>query len=148
MADRVIPTRGRTVVTELPSVVVDALEEAVETVVKYVTLETWSNLREPPQAGGTPVDTGFARASWVPSVGQGSSAVGGSRQVVSDAAAQQGAAQVMVYKLFQGQAFVTTNVDYVAKLNGGSSQQAPAGFVDSAVARAVNTIESAFGGKL
>lgn len=148
MAGHVPPTRGPTVVTTLPSVVRDALDRTVERVVTFVTLEAWSNLRDPPQSGGTPVKTGFARASWIPSVGESSSLDGGSKQSVSDAPAQRGAAEVMTYHLSQGAAFVTTNVWYVALLNDGSSAQAPAGFVDSAVARAVNAVENAFGGKV
>ena len=39
-----------------------------------------------------------------------------------------------------GTAWVANNVPYITKLNGGSSKQAPSGFVQIAIARAVQAI--------
>lgn len=145
---RLPPTREPDVSTDQPSVIDALIERVVEKVVKFVTLECHANLIAAPSDGGTPIDTGFARASWMPAVGEMNPAVAGSRENVDGTAAQNGVNQIMMYHLGQGMAFVTSSVPYILKLNDGHSQQAPAGFVDAAVVRAVNSVESAFGGGL
>ena len=42
------------------------------------------------------------------------------------------------YSLRQGNVNITNNVPYIRRLNEGSSSQAPAAFVQSAIARALN----------
>jgi hypothetical protein len=143
---RLPPSRDPDVVTEIPSVISRAIERLTEKVVKFVTLEVQANLQAAPQEGGTPVKTGFARASWIPSVGQATDRVAGSRQAVNIGPSEAGAAEVMMYRLNQGAVFVSNNAPYIMKLNAGYSRQAPAGFVDNAIAQACNAASNAFGG--
>lgn len=86
----------------------------------------------------TPEDTGFAESNWVPSVGTQFSGLAGSKEAVSFAEQQSGIAQMLNYKLIQGNFYITNNVEYVGRLNEGSSTQAPAGFVQAAIARWFN----------
>lgn len=134
--------------TEEPAVIGRLIVRVTEKVVKFVTLEVHSNLSAAPQEGGTPVKTGFARASWVPAVGQVNAGVAGSKENVDSSFAAAGIAQVVAYRLNQGAAFVSSNVPYILMLNDGWSPQAPPGFVDSCVLRAVNDTEAAFQGGL
>ena len=87
----------------------------------------------------TPVDTGWARANWVPSVGAPVPAAAGSpgNAGAGQAATATGLAQVHAYRLNQGIVYTTNNVPYIIPLNDGHSAQEPAGFVQRAVAEAV-----------
>ncbi len=107
-----------------------AIGEAQERAVRVIALEVTAELQK-----STPVDTGFARANWIPSVGAPVASPDGSRASVSSVAQQVGIAQVSVYKVGQGSVFITNNVHYVKYLNKGSSPQAPAEFVQAAIAR-------------
>ena len=108
--------------------------------VSKITLAVTFNLVE-----DTPVDTGWARANWVPSVGKRSRRPAQSfpgrtpEASVQAAAAVQAAGQVeaLGYKLENGRAFVTNNVHYIRRLNDGYSRQAPRGFVQIAIRKAV-----------
>lgn len=95
----------------------------------------------------TPVDTGFARSMWVPSIGTPST---GEASDVADAEASQaaGQAQVLNFQPAQGSTFVTNNADYIQFLADGSSTQAPAGFVDAAVATGVQTAQGKVNAKV
>lgn len=86
-----------------------------------------------------PVDTGHARASWVPSLDAPAGAIG-SRDVVSDAAAAAGASVVAASNDPRARAFVTNNAHYIGYLNKGRSKQAPAGFVQAAVKRGLASV--------
>ena len=130
--------------TDQPRVIVDMISAATEKVVKFVTLEVHANLQSHPTEGGTPIDTGFASASWIPAVGEANLAVAGSRDAVDKGLSDAGAAAVLTYRLNQGAVFVSNNVPYILKVNDGWSQQAPAGFVDSAVERAVDETQRQF----
>lgn len=80
----------------------------------------------------TPVDTGRARANWL---------VGLSNPVTEEVEQEdpsgvstiaQGNARILTRR--RGQTiFISNNVEYINKLNEGSSSQAPAGFVELAV---------------
>lgn len=107
-----------------------------------------ANLRE-----DTPVDTGWARANWIPSVGEPAlldshlkdpnpGAVMAREQVHS-----AGLNAVLGWKVGDGPIFVTNNVPYIGALNNGHSAQAPAGFVQIALERAVRQTGSAAGNK-
>lgn len=85
----------------------------------------------------TPVDTGFAKANWVPSVGTPKSNVTGSRQSVSSGAQKAGLLRVRGYRAGQGKVFIVNNVPYIGDLNQGSSAQAPAGFVQGGITRGI-----------
>ncbi|MEE8608999.1 MAG: hypothetical protein V3S55_15450 [Nitrospiraceae bacterium] len=118
--------------------IVQALEKVTERIVVEVTLDVTANLIEE-----TPVDTGWARANWVPSIGTPfeanlSDVPSDPRQAAAAATRQESAeARMLTYKLDRGVVFVTNNVPYITKLNLGSSKQAPAGFVQRAIAKAV-----------
>ena len=85
----------------------------------------------------TPLDTGWARANWIPSLGAPVVTVSGDPKRVSDTEKQAGLAAMLAYKLEDGSAFVSNPVPYIRFLDGGSSSQAPAGFVRAAIARAI-----------
>jgi hypothetical protein len=116
------------------------LDALLERACKALILEVNRELRK--SGTGTPVDTGHARASWIPAVGAPNltEPVG-----TSSALAQAGAAQVMAYKLGQGSLYLSNVAPYIRRLNAGHSQQAPAMFVELAIARAVQTIKAKLG---
>lgn len=95
----------------------------------------------------TPVDTGWARANWVPSVGVPFEETAGTREQAQAGSVNQGpssagSARVLGYTLDQGTIFISNNVPYIVFLNDGSSAQAPAGFVQAAVEKGLRTIET------
>lgn len=119
--------------------VIQVLERFTEKHVKIITLDATANLIE-----DTPRDTGWARSNWVPSIGAESSQQG--NLINPDAgdiaearrASESGQALIATsYTLNKGKVFLTNNVPYIGRLNDGHSQQAPAGFVQAAIARAV-----------
>jgi hypothetical protein len=130
------PAREPTTVTEVAEVVGKTIERVTAKVVQFIVLEVHSNLVAAPGDGGTPVDTGHHRG------------VAGSRESVNHSAQENGVGSVLQYRLRQGAVFVTNNVPYILRLNAGSSAQAPAGFVDKAVATGVAATEQAFRGGL
>ena len=113
-----------------------------------VIIEATANLMEPPDEGGTPVDSGWARGNWIPSPETPvESAVGSEGDAASAQAAQQeGIAKVSGYT-GPGAAYVANNVPYIQRLNDGWSKQAPSGFVEAAVAKAEQTVQKQHDGK-
>lgn len=109
-----------------------ALERRVEQAVAALATGATAEL-----IAATPVDTGWARANWVPSVGAPAAGTVGSPEAPSGAAQAAGLAEVVRYKLEDGSAFVANNVPYIRRLDAGHSAQAPAGFVRTAIAKAV-----------
>lgn len=117
-----------------------AIEQVTESVVKKVILDAGANLSRAPQEGGTPVDTGWARANWIASVGKPvGQPVGDPESGVeqANAAQQAGIGAVLGYKLAFGPVYLTNNVPYILRLNDGHSQQASSGFVQRAITEAV-----------
>jgi hypothetical protein len=113
--------------------VVRALEAVTSNVVKKITLDVTANLVET-----TPVDTGWARANWIPAISQPYRSTEGSPESVSRAAQTTGQARVATsYDIRQGSVFVSNNVPYIVRLNEGSSSQAPSGFIEAAITKAV-----------
>lgn len=106
-----------------------------------------ANLRENPPLG-TPVDTGWARANWYPSVGEPMIVDADVRhptpgQVASRASdAQDGLNRLLGWRLEDGPIFDTNNVPYIQPLNAGHSPQSPPGFVQNALEKAVKETES------
>jgi hypothetical protein len=86
----------------------------------------------------TPVDTGWARSNWLPSVGTPKREVVGKPSSLNAGAADSGRSEVVDWKIADGPIYITNNVPYIQRLNTGSSKQAPAGFVESAVQTEVN----------
>jgi len=120
-------------------VVVTSLERFLDRIMKKIALDIVANLVRAPSEGGTPVDTGWARANWIPNIGQPVSSPEGTREAVSNAGQQAGIATVVTgYRVASGRPiFISNNVPYIVFLNEGSSRQAPAGFVQRAIAKAV-----------
>jgi len=102
---------------------------------KALVLAVDANLRAAPSEGGTPVDTGHARANNVPGVGTPLGI-----DVYGDAAHAAGVIAVMSSEL-EDDLHESNAVPYFARLNLGSSTQAPAGFVEAAVDRAVVDVQ-------
>tara|TARA_R110000803_G_scaffold20201_5_gene52231 strand:- start:11418 stop:11843 length:426 start_codon:yes stop_codon:yes gene_type:complete len=133
-------------VTDL-RVVIAALENFIEDIIKKVALDVVANLVRAPSQGGTPVDTGWARANWLPLIGNNGRADAApkfdrqarAQNTPAVAAAQQGliATVATSYKIQQGPIFIINSVRYIVKLDQGTSRQAPPGFVGAAVALAV-----------
>lgn len=80
----------------------------------------------------TPVDTGFAQANWQFAVGDpptGTVGIGsGSGIGIVDPEAIDPATTLV---------YLGNNARYIRRLNGGHSKQAPAGFVEASIAKAV-----------
>lgn len=113
------------------------LERLGERSVRRISLDITSNLIE-----STPVDTGWARANWIPSVTTPEEGTDGTRAAaeagnVSTGKQTAGQVKLGLYQLAQGQVFVANNVPYILRLNDGSSSKAPAGFVEAAIKKAV-----------
>lgn len=115
------------------------LQNLGDRVIIKVVLDSLANLVAAPSEGGTPVDTGWARANWIPSVGQSSrDPVGMPGNAGAAASAQQsGSAQVLSYTQGDGKVFITNNVPYIGALNDGHSKQQPRGFVQRAINKAL-----------
>lgn len=108
------------------------LKKAAERVIKAITVNVAAELVE-----RTPVDTGWARGNWVPSVGAPHEGTVGTPESPGTGAYETGLGQVAAYQLELGPTFVSNNVSYINRLNEGHSAQAPAGFVQVAIAKAV-----------
>lgn len=110
---------------------------------KALTLEIDKELRR--KGIGTPVDTGHARANWVPSVNTPRIE---EQPGTSSAAHDQGVAAVLSFKLGDGVLYVSNGVPYIRRLNEGHSKQAPALFIEAAVDRALATVQRRYAGKI
>jgi uncharacterized protein CbrC (UPF0167 family) len=111
--------------------VIDEFEKAVTRVVRGLTLDIVADLQEK-----TPVDTGWARANWIPNIGGrfSDSPVGQRIKGSIDVATQQTAIATIATQFQVGPPIhITNNVPYIQKLNQGTSQQAPAGYVDDII---------------
>lgn len=121
-------------------IISEGIDVAIENVVKAVTLGITDELIET-----TPVDVGWARANWVPSIGAPAPGSPIARSTQEREAAAPGAqasqaagiASVAGYKLNRGAVFISNNVPYLKELNEGSSQQAPANFIEASIDRGV-----------
>ena len=80
----------------------------------------------------TPVDTSWAKNNWIPSIAIPFSGTVGTPENVSGAASGAGAVSLLTWKL-QTPAYIVNNVNYIEKLNEGSSTQAPSGFIEKAI---------------
>ncbi len=120
--------------------IVGALEGFTENLIKKMAFDVVANLRKAGAEGGTPVDTGWARANWIPSMGADAATTPKGTQEsvgVAEAAVAAGLGSLLNYKLMFGSVFITNNVFYIISLNDGTSTQAPKGFVQAAITAAV-----------
>jgi hypothetical protein len=121
--------------TRQVQVIIKGLDDLTERVVKKITLDVTANLIET-----TPVKTGWAKANWVPAIGVRYRGPSGDLMPVSSAEGTQQSAianVALTYKASRGATFVSNGVFYILELNSGSSKQAPAGFVQRAIHKAI-----------
>lgn len=90
----------------------------------------------------TPIDTGWARANWVPNIGTPVLETAGTREQAESGRIdlgprESGLAAIATSYTLGPEIHQTNNVPYIQLLNAGSSKQAPAGFVQAAILRAV-----------
>lgn len=119
------------------------IKKQIETIFKALTLEIDRELRI-----ATPVDTGYARANWVPSVGSPHVGDVGARGLVGSSAHAAGVGQVLRFRLEDGTTWVSNSAEYIQRLNYGHSKQAPAMFIEAAVDRAIATIQTRYNVKI
>lgn len=117
-------------------VVVKSVNGFTERLMQRITLNVVAQL-----VRSTPVDTGWARANWVPSIGTPRTGTAGSRRAAEDGRIDlgpqvAGTAALASYKLGPS-IHITNNVPYINRLNSGSSRQAPAGFVQQSIFRGI-----------
>lgn len=122
--------------TEIDTIIAD-IEKVTTKVIKKMSLDIVANLQEI-----TPVDTGWARANWIPSIGSSHSLDGTppkdpeeakSAVAARAAIAAEGVSRVANYEIKDGAIFISNNVPYIKRLDEGHSQKAPAGFVRQSV---------------
>jgi hypothetical protein len=87
----------------------------------------------------TPVDTGWARNNWLPSVGKPITEPVGEPGKPEPGVATRGLGEVgAAPSILAAPVHITNNVPYIQRLNAGSSSKAPAGFVERIVQEEVN----------
>ncbi len=121
-------------------VVFKAFQDFSTRLVRKIVLDATANLVE-----DTPVDTGWARANWVPTIGSPFRGTAGTREQaeagrVDLSAREQGIATIATsYNIADGSVSITNNVPYIRFLNEGSRSRPPTMFVQSAIRRALTS---------
>lgn len=118
------------------------LTESIETLIS----ETGEEIGEE-VVPATPVDTGFARGNWRPSLDV-PAALPVTRTDPTGASTVSQIAVVSRQYRIGNTIYITNNAPYIESLNQGSSPQAPAGFVRAAVQRATQRVFARFAGGL
>lgn len=120
------------------------VEEGVNRIVRTVALVVDREL-----VLETPVDTGRARSNWIVSLGE--AATDEREPYAEGSGLGKGEGSNAAGALAQGQAviagrrsgtdiYISNNVKYIGRLNDGWSAQAPSGFVQAAIKRAVEVV--------
>ena len=121
--------------------VMRALREFARRGVVGIVTNTIANLNTSAVATGygTPIDTGYAMSNWIGGAGIAPTSPVGSKEAVTFAGRDAGLASLSQYKLEGGvPLYIVNNVDYVVILNTfGTSSQAPAGFFERALLKAI-----------
>ena len=119
--------------------IVNDLERVVERVVRELAVNITSELTRV-----NPVDTGWSKSNWIPSVGASVSAAPGSPENIGPAVAAQarGRSRLRTYRLRDGRAFISNNAPYITQLNEGRSPQAEAGWVQRSIFAALSRLKS------
>jgi hypothetical protein len=123
------------------------LSRFTEREVVALSLNVDANLRDNPPIG-TPIDTGWASANWVPSVGEPSTIRANDRDptpamiAARRSAGEAGLNEVLAWEIDDGPIFISNSVPYIRRLNDGHSPQSPPGFVQAAMALAVEQTEA------
>ncbi len=119
--------------------------EEVNGVAKRAALGIVEKLVRDPRSGpvGTPRDTGRAAASWRLRRGEAGSDMADPGQYTDPAGSAISAAKKADFSLFGPTKWtIYNNLPYIGRLNDGSSTQAPAKFVDLAVAEVEIELEA------
>jgi uncharacterized protein CbrC (UPF0167 family) len=114
-----------------------ALTSFIEKVVKDLTTNATEELYE-----ATPELTGFAETNWLATYDGALDTPTGDRATRNiSKSAQDKSLEVIrnTYK-FPAIVYIVNPVDYIGKLNAGSSRKAPAGFVQTSIAKAINSV--------
>ena len=128
--------------------IIEALETVSERVVIAISTSFVANMQAQPQAGGTPRETGWAAANWSVAIGERPSVTRADLEADQDqrnvAAARADSERTIAvlqtsYTLNQGKVFAFNPVPYIVKLNSGSSSQAPSGFVQRGINKAITS---------
>ncbi len=124
--------------------VIAALDEVTERLMTFLSVEITANL-----INDTPVDTGWARANWVPSIGSRNNTPASAEARVENVPAQRATQQSSIagltnYRIESGSVFISNNVPYIVRLNEGSSTQAPQGFVQGGIQRGIIAAQGRF----
>lgn len=104
--------------------VIENLEKTIRAVALVVDAELVNT---------TPVDTGRARSNWLPSLN-----VPDLRTV--EPGGKPAVGPVADSFRIDDTILITNNLPYIRRLNEGSSLQAPAGFVEAAIARGISSV--------
>lgn len=125
--------------------VLDALQRGVESTISALSTNITAELIE-----RTPVDTGWARANWVPGIGapftgntENLTPEERQRMVPAQGGSQQTAtAALLSYQIERGNVFISNNVPYIVALSEGSSTQAPSGFVQDGILAGIRSLNN------
>jgi hypothetical protein len=117
-----------------------AIEKTAERVIKRIGFEIQGELIRT-----TPVDTGWARANWLVSIGRptgGATPKSGEpgKGNADTSLRTEGQQRMLVYRLSQGDIWLGNHVPYISVLNAGHSKQAPKNFVELAIRKGIATI--------
>lgn len=121
--------------------IIAELERVSERIVVAISTSFVANVQAPPQLGGTPRDTGWAAANWRPYLGRvprTKAATSGNPATARAESSRAVASLQTSYRIEQGKVIASNPVPYVVYLNNGSSSQAPSGFIQRAIQKAVS----------
>lgn len=115
--------------------VIGELKEFVTNLVVKLSVNVTAELAE-----DTPKDTGWAASNWVPAIGAPVPAPFGSKLAVSSSAQEAGKALLIGTYALPQIVHINNPVDYIEDLNSGTSTQAPPDFVQTAIAKAIQSV--------
>ena len=125
--------------TDRFNVIAKGIEDNVDNLVKNVALAIGSNV-----IADTPILTGQARRNWQTELNQMPESVLDMPESPSEGMDE--ALQILQQTVGQYKAgdtvHITNNAPYIKELNSGSSQQAPANFVETSIMRATRLIRN------
>lgn len=129
-------------------IIMRGLDRYIADQVRDLGLEVTANLQE-----RTPVDLRWAASNWIPAIGAPQAIVNDGKPTpgavtVAMARQAQGVASLSRYRsIAQGSIFVSNNAPYIRRLNEGWSKQAPSGFVQIEIKRAIRTVKARWRGR-
>lgn len=115
--------------------IIAGMNDVISEHVAEIALEVVGHLVDNPPTG-TPIDTAWASVNWWVRAGGPPTGNDGRGGNVSSAQNQQqaGIASIASYHIGGGESiWITNNTPYIKRLNMGSSEQSPAGFVEAAI---------------